>query len=231
MDPDLANKTPNTKKRVKEELVKSSVKKLGPFSTFLTLIKGFVCTGILYLPKAFVNGGWLWTTFMLLIEAFITTYCGYLLLEVRAKTGLSNYSEIGEKTYGKAGRIAVDISLWFSQMGFCCAYVFFIKENLSDIFNQAFGWEVSPNSIAYVQWVVFSLLCFVRKIEKFAVTHVFADVMILITVITCVVFGAINLSEEGSRLKTVDTINPVTWSTAIGFAVYAYEGIGMILPV
>lgn len=150
MDPDLMNKTPNTKRKAKEELVKSSVKKLGPVSTFLTLIKGFICTGILYLPKAFVNGGWLWTSFMLLIEAVITTYCGYLLLEVRAKTGLSNYSEIGQKTYGNIGRIAVDISLWFSQMGFCCAYVFFIKENLSDIFKQAFGWNVSPNSIAYV---------------------------------------------------------------------------------
>lgn len=55
--------------------------------------------------------------------------------------------------------------------------------------------------------------------------------MILITVITCVAFGAVNLSQEGNRLHTVDTINPVTWSTAIGFAVYAYEGIGMILPV
>jgi len=96
----------------------------------MTLIKGFVCTGCLYLPKSFVNGGWAFSIIMLVISMFLTIYCGLLLLEVRKKLKTSNYTEIGEKTYGVIGRIGVDVSLWSSQVGFCCAYVFFIKENL-----------------------------------------------------------------------------------------------------
>ena len=82
---------------------------------------------------------------------------------------------------------------------------------------------------------MFTALCLVRKIEKFAVTHVFADVMILITLLTIVVYGAIELADNGNQItkkqEGVYAVNPVTWASSIGFAVYSYEGIGVILPV
>ena len=114
LDPDLANKTPVTKRRIKEEKVKKEVKKLGTMASFLTLFKGFVCTGILYLPKAFINGGYLITMIMMVLSAVLTIYCATLLLAVRKKTGVSNYTELGQTTYGKYGRIFVDIALWSS---------------------------------------------------------------------------------------------------------------------
>ena len=58
----------------------TKVKKLGPAATFLTLIKGFVCTGCLYLPKSFINGGWTFQIVMLVISCLITLYCAELLL-------------------------------------------------------------------------------------------------------------------------------------------------------
>jgi len=116
-------------------------------------------------------------------------------------------------------------------MGFTCAYVYFIKENLSVLLQNRFDWDVTPNEVAMVCWIVFTLLCLVRKIEKFAATHIFADAMILITLIVVISFATVNLRQTGSRLDTVYAFNPVTWSSSIGFAVYAYEGIGMILPV
>ena len=91
-DPDLVNKTPNTKRRVKEEKIVSKVKKLGCFSTFMTLIKGFVCTGCLYLPKSVVNGGWGFSNIMLVFSAFLTIYCALLLLEVRKKLNLTSFT-------------------------------------------------------------------------------------------------------------------------------------------
>jgi proton-coupled amino acid transporter len=88
----LVNKTPNTKRKVKEEKIKAEIPKLNTFQTFMTLIKGFVCSGILYMPKGFVNGGYMFTSVMMVISGFITIYSGLLLLELKAKTNLANYS-------------------------------------------------------------------------------------------------------------------------------------------
>ena len=94
-DQDLMNKTPTTKRRIKEEKVKQEVKKLGACGSFLTLIKGFVCTGVLYLPKSFINGGYGISIAMMIASALLTTYCSMLLLEVRKKVNCSNYTELG----------------------------------------------------------------------------------------------------------------------------------------
>ena len=134
-DPDLTDKTPGTKRKIIEEKTKKKVKKLGTLATYITLMKGFVCTSVLYLPKSFVNGGWLFTALTLVLSAILYIYCALLLLEVRAKLNLTAYTEIGQKTYGKLGRILVDIALWGSQSGFCCAYVYFIKQNCMVIFD------------------------------------------------------------------------------------------------
>jgi len=55
--------------------------------------------------------------------------------------------------------------------------------------------------------------------------------MILITMIVVVIYGAKNWELKGDRLSEVSKLNKTSWSDAIGFSVYAYEGIGIILPV
>jgi proton-coupled amino acid transporter len=61
----------------------------------MTLAKSFIITAVLYLPKAFVNGGWLFTPIMLVISAVVTYFCGVFLLELRQKLDCANYPEIG----------------------------------------------------------------------------------------------------------------------------------------
>jgi proton-coupled amino acid transporter len=230
-DPDLIDKTPMTKRRVIEETAKGRVKLLGPVATFITLMKGFVCTSVVYLPKSVVNGGWAFSGGMLIFSCFLTIYCALLLLDVRKKLDLTSYTQIGTKTYGKLGRVTVDIALWGSQAGFCCAYVYFIKQNFHQILEDSFGIDVNVNILWALCFVMFTLLCFVRKISKFALTHQFAIAMIFLTMAVVIIYGIMNLSKEGSQLSTITAINPVSWSDAIGFSVYAYEGIGVILPV
>jgi hypothetical protein len=40
-------------------------------------------------------------------------------------------------------------------------------------------------------FLIYTPLCYVRKIEKFAVFHIFADVIILVTVATCITYTCI----------------------------------------
>ena len=72
-------------------------------------------------------------------------------------------------------------------------------------------------------------LVMVRKIEVFATTHLFGDIMIFVTVITVCVYAGIEVRDDGWDTKGAQFINSTLWPDAIGFAVYAFEGIGVVV--
>lgn len=72
---------------------------------------------------------------------------------------------------------------------------------------------------------------FVRKIEVFASTHVFADAMILITILIIFAEGSHKMSRDGSLLGHIDYMVPEHFSIPIGISLVAFEGIGIIFPV
>ena len=53
--------------------------------TYFTLVKGFVCTAILYLPESFYKGGWLFSTISITVSLILNLISMNLLLEVRDK--------------------------------------------------------------------------------------------------------------------------------------------------
>ena len=84
-------------------------------------------------------------------------------------------------------------------------------------------------------WVPICMLLYiplvmVRKIEVFAVTHVFADAMIIISVLTIFIYAGIDLAQDGPNMSEIGPVGEY-WADAIGFSVYTYEGIGVILPI
>ena len=90
------------------------MKKLGPWATAFTIFKGFVCTGILYMPLNFVSGGWLFSAVCIVLSMFWTLHCARLLIKVHTKVGGGSFPEIGFKCFGKTGKILTDIALFWS---------------------------------------------------------------------------------------------------------------------
>lgn len=78
------------------------------------LLKGFICTGILYIPKNFLNGGWGFSLIAMVLSYILTAICAFKLLEARKKCGAKSFTDLGAAAYGKGGRIAVDVALAIS---------------------------------------------------------------------------------------------------------------------
>lgn len=102
--------------------------------TYFTVVKGFIATGILYIPKAFVDGGWVYSSFAMLLAGLLSAHCATLLLDARRKIGAKSYSDLGLITFGWQGKALIDVMLASSQIGFTIAYIYFIVENLTPIF-------------------------------------------------------------------------------------------------
>lgn len=124
----------------------------------------------------------------------------------------------------------VNITLFLSQSGFCCGYIWFIVSNVHTILVDATGFTHDEWITASMCLIVFTLLCWVRKIEIFASTHIFADVMILITLLYVIIMGIRKLSLQGPSEPKVKPITE-SWAVGFGWSIYSYEGIGIILPV
>ena len=82
--------------------------------TFITLVKGFVCSGILYLPKNYYNGGYIFSPIALIISCIFTSLCTIKLIKARDTCLANSYEDIGLKAAGKFGKNLVSIFLVIS---------------------------------------------------------------------------------------------------------------------
>jgi hypothetical protein len=68
--------------------------------------------------------------------------------------------------------------------------------------------------------------------QYFAKTSLFGNTMIVLAIVTVIVYGIKAYKEEDRDLyKPVPFLNEKTFTTSIGFSCYAFEGIGLIIPV
>lgn len=197
-----------TRRVVKEESAKN-VKKLGPLATCFTIFKGFVATGVLYVPKDFKNGGYVFAPATLVGSLIVTLYCAKLLLQVNEKLGGGSFPEMGFKAFGPKGKLFVEIVLVASQFGFCTAYVYFIASQVGGdggVIACITAGDGNPCSDGFVLgrwwWMIICMaiyvpLVLVRKIEVFAITHLFGDIMIIFTMIVIFSYAGVSLSNNG----------------------------------
>jgi proton-coupled amino acid transporter len=187
---------------------------------------------ILYLPQSFLNGGWLFSIFASTVSGIFSLYCILQLLDCRAASGGNSFSEIGELACGTFGKTCVNLSLFFCQLGYPIAFLNFVIVTIHNVFRDAWGIEIHKNYIGFFWFVVFSLLSYVRKLAVFAQTHVFADVMILFMISVVMVWGVMTAYRNGTtKFSEVPLFNPKDYADCFGFSIFAYEGIGLIIPV
>ena len=197
----------------------------------LLLLKSFVGTGVLFLPRAFLNGGMLFSSVVLVVVSLISYYCFILLVNTRMKID-GSFGDIGGALYGKWMRVVILGSVAVSQFGFVSAYIVFVSANL-----QAFVLAVT-NCATFIgikfmilmQLVIFLPLSLIRDISKLAFTALVADVFILAGLIYLYGFNIKQIVDQGG-VADIQAFNPSSWTLFIGTAIFTYEGIGLIIPI
>ncbi|GAA6021997.1 hypothetical protein JCM10207_002401 [Rhodosporidiobolus poonsookiae] len=196
----------------------------------MMLLKSFVGTGVLFLGKAFYNGGILFSVVVLCLIAMISLYSFLLLVQTRLVVH-GSFGDIGGILYGKYMRWAILGSIVLSQIGFVAAYTIFVAENLQAFFlavSKCHTWISIPYLIL-AQLVILLPLAMVRNIQKLSATALIADAFILFGLIYIFSNEISTLAHHG--IADVALFNPKDFPLLIGTAVFAFEGIGLIIPI
>jgi proton-coupled amino acid transporter len=201
--------------------------------TFFTLLKAFIGTGIMFLPKAFSNGGMLFSSLTLIIVSLVNCVCFRLLLDCRARYG-GGYGELGAAIVGPRFRSIILFSIALSQLGFVCAGIIFTAENLwafLDAVTQGRGnLPVGVPGLIALQLIPLVPLALIRNISKLGPVALIADAFILIGLVYIWYFDINALATHGMD-PTVRMFNPSSFTLTIGSAIFTFEGIGLILPI
>ncbi|KAK4096949.1 hypothetical protein N658DRAFT_501000 [Parathielavia hyrcaniae] len=203
----------------------------GTVKTFFTLLKAFIGTGIMFLPKAFSNGGILFSTVAMLTVSAITMLAFHLLLQCKLHYG-GGYGDIGQAIAGPRMRTLILFSIALSQLGFVCAGIVFVAENLLTFLNSVTRGHspVSTAGLIALQLVILVPLAWIRNISKLGLVALLADACILVGVSYIYWFTSTSLSRDGAD-PTVVLFNPSMYTLTIGATIFTFEGIGLILPI
>ncbi|KKA29447.1 hypothetical protein TD95_003114 [Thielaviopsis punctulata] len=220
--------TPSRRKRRRKERGGSGTN--SPMGAALLLLKSFVGTGVLFLPRAYLNGGMLFSNLVLLFVAALSYYCFVLLVTTRLKI-VGSFGDIGGILYGKWMRNIILASVVLSQIGFVAAYIVFTSENL-----QAFILAVTDckthidiSWLIVIQMIIFLPFSLLRDIGKLGFTALIADAFILVGLAYLFYYDILTLSTQG--LADIIQFNEKDWTLFIGTAIFTFEGIGLIIPI
>ena len=190
--------------------------KKGVTGTILILLKSFVGTGVLFLPRAFLNGGMLFSFVVLLLVAGLSYYCFLLLTTSRLKLG-GSFADMGEAMYGKYMRTLINASLVISQIGFSSAYIVFTSENL-----RAFILAVSDcktyidiKLMILMQLIIFLPLSLYRNLNNISIVVYVADIFIVLGLVYLYYYGISTLIEQGG-IADIALFNSQSWTLFIG---------------
>lgn len=202
-----------------------------PFGAAMLLLKSFVGTGVLFLPRAYLNGGMLFSNVVLAFIAALSYYCFILLVGCRLKVPAS-FGGMGEKIFGPWFKHAINFSLVISQVGFSSAYIVFVAENLRAFVLAVTRCKTDLNIgiMILIQMIIFLPLSLYRNINQIQKLALVADLFILLGLIYVYFYDVKTIVKQGG-ISDIENFNPEYWTLLIGTAIFTFEGVGLVIPI
>lgn len=201
--------------------------------TYFLVFKALVGSGVLFLPRAFFNGGLTFSIAALALFGLLTYICYLVLIKSKNILKFNSFGELGYKTYGNSLKYCILFSIILSQIGFVATYILFTAENMISFCHNFLQWNgpaITVGNIVLIQCILLIPLFLIRNLSKLSMISLISSIFIVIGLVIIFYFSGINLVHNGLGPNIVQ-FNPNLWSMLIGVAVTSFEGIGLILPI
>ncbi|XP_063303934.1 proton-coupled amino acid transporter 1-like [Pelobates fuscus] len=229
------------------------------FQTLVHLLKGNIGTGLLGLPLAVKNAGIVLGPLSLIVMGIIAVHCMDLLVKCanhfcqRDQRPFVDYGDTvmygmqaapshWMRTHSIWGRRIVGFFLILTQLGFCCVYFVFMADNIKQVVEAA---NSTTNDCSYNKTVILTesmdsrlymlaflpflvLLVFIRNLRYLSFLSLLANLTMLGSVILIYIYIGQNIPDP-SHLSYVSSLR--AYPLFFGTAIFAFEGIGVILPL
>ncbi|KAM6055860.1 proton-coupled amino acid transporter 1-like isoform 1-T1 [Theristicus caerulescens] len=229
------------------------------YQTLIHLLKGNIGTGLLGLPLAVKNAGILLGPLSLLVMGVVAVHCMGILVKCAhhfcyrfqkqfvdyggaVMYGLESTPSAWLRTHAVWGRRVVGLFLIITQLGFCCVYFVFLADNLKQVISAANGTTNDCNSnrtvtmtptmdsrlymLSLLPFVV--LLTFIQNLKVLSIFSMLANVAMLVSLIVIYQYIVRDIPDPS------DLPLAAAWKTYplfFGTAIFAFEGIGVVLPL
>uniref|UniRef100_A0A9L0RK34 Solute carrier family 36 member 1 n=1 Tax=Equus caballus TaxID=9796 RepID=A0A9L0RK34_HORSE len=204
------------------------------FQTLIHLLKSNIGTGLLGLPLAVKNAGILMGPLSLLVMGIVAVHCMGILVKCA-------HHFCHRQLLSITAHI-VDFFLIVTQLGFCCVYFVFLAENFKQVIEAANATTndchsnetviLTPTMDSRLYMLTFLpflvLLVFIRNLRVLSVFSLLANVSMLVSLVMIYQF-IVQRIPDPSRLPLVASWK--TYPLFFGTAIFAFEGIGMVLPL
>jgi len=199
----------------------------------INIIISFVGAGLLGIPKAFAQSGWLLGIVAVCIVSSLNVYAMLLLPQIRtavaAQRQSSNirhlaYGDLARILLGPRGGMVVNACLTLSQVGFATAYIIFIADVVSTAFS------IHRWTVCLTCTIGLGLLVQATTLTTLAPFSLIANLSTA-TALSAVLWTDVERLEEqgaGSGVHAMD------WSGLIyimAITLYSMEGIGLVLSL
>ncbi|KAM9130263.1 proton-coupled amino acid transporter 1-like isoform 2-T2 [Pangshura tecta] len=227
--------------------------------TLIHLVKGNIGTGLLGLPLAVKNAGIVLGPLSLLVMGIAAVHCMGILVKCAhhfcnkyqrpfvdygdaVMYGLEASPIAWLRTHAIWGRYVVGFFLILTQLGFCCVYFVFLADNLKQVISAANGTTNDCHSnkttvltptmdsrlfiLSLLPFLV--LLVYIQNLKFLAIFSMLANLAMLssLLMINWYIFTGI---PDPSNLPLVAGWK--TYPLFFGTAIFAFEGIGVVLPL
>ncbi|XP_003383116.1 PREDICTED: proton-coupled amino acid transporter 1-like isoform X2 [Amphimedon queenslandica] len=215
--------------------------------TFIHLIKANVGSGLLALPAAVKNAGYIVGPVGILVLGFIATHCIGLLLESAKKLcqwkkiAALDYSETMQfallkkgfnRNVANIGKMVVNLFLIVTQLGFCSIYFVFIADSFQQVLKEAYCVTMPEKLLVAIFLIPVVVFCWVQNINSLSALSLVANVSIAIGLVVIFYDEASYLAtKKGSSMQLHAAGNLMNISLFFGTAFYSVEGIGVVLPL